>query len=439
MKILKYLSFTIVFLFGLTIYTGLVHHIGSGGMKFQQLKDPITRIAKFPWLIRDVLNSPQITGIADTYRPLLDKGGKINQLDYNLFATTSFWSENEWKIDLINLHNSNVHHTWKVIHAKDKFLPKDLMFANSVPRHSLLLDDKSLIVQLVVSPNLMRLDSLSNITWLNQDFNYHHSIELDSDSNLWVCGFPKTMSNAWNRRNGVSIANQRKVLFDDELIIKIDPNNGKTLYKKSVGEILVENSHAGLLLGHRLNDALHLNDIQPALFSGNYWKKGDLFLSLRGRSAILQYRPEKDSLIRVITGPFFNQHDVDILNEHEISIFNNNAVFEYQYRNLASPDEEVIKDIKSSNYVVYNFENNSFSTPYIKTFEEQNIFTQTEGLSHTLKNGDIFIEEQNSGMIYILSEGEIIYRSYFEAPIHNYLHTTNWIRIYETLPIKSRK
>ena len=52
--------------------------------------------------------------------------------------------------------------------------------------------------------------------------------------------------------------------------------------------------------GGYLDDGLHLNDIQPALTDSPYWKKGDLFLSLRHKSLILLYRPSTGKIIWMI-------------------------------------------------------------------------------------------------------------------------------------------
>ena len=44
---------------------------------------------------------------------------------------------------------------------------------------------------------------------------------------------------------------------------------------------------------------------------------------------IILYRPETNEIIKVITGPFTNQHDVDILSDDEISIFKMHYLLEY--------------------------------------------------------------------------------------------------------------
>ena len=48
-------------------------------------------------------------------------------------------------------------------------------------------------------------------------------------------------------------------------------------------------------------------------------------MSLRHQSMVLLYRPSTNVIVWKGVGPFFHQHDVDILDEHKIAIFNNNS------------------------------------------------------------------------------------------------------------------
>ena len=73
------------------------------------------------------------------------------------------------------------------------------------------------------------------------------------------------------------------------------------------------------------DDPIHLNDIEPVRKDGPYWRKGDLFLSLRSPSTVMLYRPSTNKVIWRKDGPWSKQHDVDILDDHRISIFNNNG------------------------------------------------------------------------------------------------------------------
>ena len=51
-------------------------------------------------------------------------------------------------------------------------------------------------------------------------------------------------------------------------------------------------------------DPLHLNDIEPVLYDGNYMKKGDLLLSVRNISLIILYRPSNNKILKIIEENF---------------------------------------------------------------------------------------------------------------------------------------
>ena len=134
--------------------------------------------------------------------------------------------------------------------------------------------------------------------------------------------------------------------------------NSKIIFSKSVSEILIEH---GLI--HRIfsqqsfkSDPIHLNDIQPVLKDGPYFKKGDLFLSSRNLSMIILYRPETNKIIKIIEGGFLNQHDVDILDDKTISIYNNNVLL----------NSKNGRSVTNNEIVIYHFDTNTFSKKLYK-------------------------------------------------------------------------
>ena len=94
---------------------------------------------------------------------------------------------------------------------------------------------------------------------------------------------------------------------------------------------------------------LYTNDIEPALSDSEYWQQGDVFISIRHQSAIIHYRPSTNKVINYITGPFAQQHDVDVISDKEISIFNNNNFFvDNEY------SEVVIYNLEYERHFYYN-------------------------------------------------------------------------------------
>jgi hypothetical protein len=139
-------------------------------------------------------------------------------------------------------------------------------------------------------------------------------------------------------------------------------------------------------------DPIHLNDIQPVNFDGEFWKKGDVFLSLRHQSMVLLYRPSTNKIIWKGTGLFFHQHDIDIMDNNRISVFNNNSK-SFANHDVVDGHNEVI---------IYDFKINEYSS-YLK-----DSLIKTEGRSEILINGDLFIEESNyARTLYFNADGSL--------------------------------
>ena len=68
---------------------------------------------------------------------------------------------------------------------------------------------------------------------------------------------------------------------------------------------------------------------------------------------VLLYRPSTNEIIWKGAGPFFHQHDVDILDNHRISVFNNNSK-DFAGSNVVDGHNEVIiYDFKTDEYSSY--------------------------------------------------------------------------------------
>ena len=251
-------------------------------------------------------------------------------------------------------------------------------------RHPLILADGSLISDSDYAIEF-KIDLCSNLLWINDQEEFHHSKMLDNQGNIWVPGQMKPQSSKY-------VAKYSMNDFKDDSIIKIN-SDGKILFNKSVTEILIENkifpdnfAINSYLSGEK--DPIHLNYIEPALTDTDYWKQGDLFLSLRHQSSIIHYRPSTNKIINYLTGPFSQQHDVDIISDKEISIFNNN---------------NFVIDNKYSEVIIYDFELNKFKKMFNDKFQKENIKTVTQGSSHIFKDGALMVEEQNHGRLILFN------------------------------------
>jgi len=298
-------------------------------------------------------------------------------------------------VDIVDLNNFEVIHTYshnisemnkKIINTK-KFQrikidssPKRFIYQNP-----LLFEDGSLIGHYGPS---YKIDFCSNLQWINDKELFHHISMSDFEGNIWMGGTADPKSKYVKKYvNKFEIKD-----FVDDTIIKIN-THGEILFNKSVIEILIENRIADKqIFTTGYYDPIHLNDIEPALNDTEYWKQGDVFISIRNQSAIIHYRPISNKVINYITGPFSAQHDVDIISDKEISIFNNNNFF---------------VDNEYSEVLVYNLETKKFKKLLNDQLQNENFKTISEGLSHTFKGGALMVEEQNHGRIILFnSKGE---------------------------------
>ena len=278
-------------------------------------------------------------------------------------------------VDIICLNKFKTIHTYK--HDISKMNKKvkstkrfdNLYFQDSetnfLYKHPIIFDDGSLICSGIYSP-LFKIDLKSNLEWINDEIVFHHNKVIDHENNIWVPG---------------------QLTSNTELLKKII----SVKFRKSILEIFIENkiltrSHIYQLQNN--DDLSHLNCIEPALSDTDFWKKGDLFLSLKHFSSIVHYRPSENKIINYITGPYSNQHDINILSNKEISILNNNNFF---------------IDNKFSEILIYNFQTKQFRTLFNEQLKKENFKTSNGGVSQVLNDGSLIVEEQNHGRVMLFN------------------------------------
>ena len=394
----KFLNYQVCLVIVLSIivlifFGALLKHHYSGGKKFQTLQKIAIFFAEIPVNTRlmfsrgtiniDAPGKPTTHIQKDRFTRYISKKRDgilvLPRYDHSLKRSI---------VDIIDLNNFKVIHTYSHnISEMIELVSNDIEYKrikiDASPirfeyKHPLILNDGSLISDSDYTP-LFKIDFCSNLVWINQEEIFHHSKELDYQNNLWVPGQLYPFSKHISKFKSLYGS------FIDDAIIKLNLD-GKIIFKKSVSEILLENKKIGenLLL---YRDPIHLNDIEPVLSDSKYWKMGDVFLSLRNQSVILHYRPSTNELINFIKGPFFQQHDVDIISSKEISIFNNN-------NNLMKNNSEVL---------IYNFENQKFTKKFNNQLKESNFYTHSQGLSQFLNDGSLLVEEQNHGRIILFN------------------------------------
>lgn len=296
---------------------------------------------------------------------------KTNNYDHLDLLTGYKANNGDIVIELFDLHDGKSIKKWIPDIGKIAKLTKDgnkFLASYNAPNsivHPLMLKDSSVIFGTWQSA--VKINSNSEIDWLISDYKSGNAIEKDYDNNVWLCGirhFTKI-----KRLLKDNLIEKEKSHFADDVMMKINPEDGTILFEKSIIALLMENNLEHLIYGNGYFglDSVHLNDIQPVLSDGAYWKKGDLLLSLRHISTVLLYRPSENKVLWYKQEPWLNQHNADFMDNTKISVFGN-QVFRGDEENIAQ--SKYLKNPSKFNSVfVYNFSNDSISEPY-KLFME---------------------------------------------------------------------
>ena len=400
-------------------------HVYTGGNKINGTpKDVVTFLSSFVSNAKKISLNRSEQVIDNPYQLKNGFNYTSNYITSKDYLLVSSWSKDlgQSVVKLVRIKDGEILHKWVVdidvinkefnqykIFDKQNAWTKEATYL----QHPYLNNDGSLIFG---AGGIYKVDKDSKYIW-KKPVNCHHSIEKDSDGNFWICGINPSRKNA------------KKYQIRDESIQKISAKTGKVLFEKSVFEILMENNYSrGLLFINPFQstessyiDYMHLNDVEPVLFDGKYWKKGDLFLSLRNQNLILLYRPSTNKIIWSQNGPWLRQHNVDILDSTRIGVFGNNVI-------TAKYDDPTKSLIDGHNVqYVYDFSTNQCTTPYNQLLKKAKIGTYTEGRSRILDNQTIFIEETNHGRL-IYGDSNKIQWSYIEKIDESSISIFSWCR-----------
>jgi hypothetical protein len=319
-------------------------------------------------------------------------------------------------VELVSMADGAVKHSWQIdakalmagLPGKDRFSQGSFSNERSFRTiHPYLTPEGQLVVKDHQS-FLMGLDSCAKRVWAQDSILAHHSTESDGAGGFWVPGQlePHTIDELSDS-------------FVEGALVHID-GAGNILSQKSTTQIYLDHGmeYALFNAGHYKPDPLHLNDIQPVLEDGPYWRKGDLFLSFRHSSTIMLYRPSSDEIVWMRQGPWLAQHDVDMIDDHRIAIFDNQT---YDKGNGAR--------IHGTNrIVVYDFATGEVSFPWSKAFETADIKTVFEGLFTLLPGGGIFVEEENSGRILIMGPDGGVVAQFINKGENGLTYRLGWSR-----------
>ena len=422
----------------LVIFISILFAISFGILVRQELvgKTKLGWISKTALIIAEIPKNTRMifrnaTSVRDRFPNLDGFDGQPNSKESYLLLSRYDGDLKAGVVELVDLTTFEVLHTWNpdidkfnsMVEQVDdfKYLSRDRNNGRYMLKHPYLTKDNGLFFG--GDTSLKKIDACSELVFQYKEDLQHHSIEADIEGNLWthLYLYPQSLPAKFVGRDHPRSGDG----FMDDAILKIS-SDGEVLFKKSISQILIDNGLEYLLFAHGNlyeNDPIHSNDIQPVNFDGEYWKKGDIFISVRNQSMILLYRPETNQIIWKLAEPFFHQHDVDILDDHRISIFNNNSKNVYGDINIVDGNSEV---------VIHDFKTGQFSSYLADSLADYNMNTITQGRSEILPNGDLFIEETNTARtLYFNADGSLRWTHYNRAS-NKIVSRINWSRILYT-------
>ncbi|RYE03045.1 MAG: hypothetical protein EOP61_06240 [Sphingomonadales bacterium] len=270
--------------------------------------------------------------------------------------------------------------------------------------HPLLLADGGLVIH--DSTPLARYDACGKLVWA-LDGIFHHSTEQAADGTLWV---PYRYPTPHEPRVPATF-------WDDSLAhVTLD---GKLIGIERVADILERNGLSRMWRSRPYaDDPFHLNDIQPVLEDGRFWRRGDLFLSLRNLSLVLLYRPSTGRILWRSDGPWRFQHDVTILDDHRISVFDNNSLIGYPGGAVNGVNR----------LIVHDFASGTDSAPWRSGFERNRIATRAQGRGTPLPGGDAMIEETEQGRLLRIARDGSVRWTYISADSEQRRMALAWAR-----------
>ena len=276
-------------------------------------------------------------------------------------------------VDFIDLNRRKIVHSWK------PFSNNGIVRFNVLSDGSLLVSDQHAV---------FRMDACSNVMW-EQRPGAHHSFERDADGNFWS---PWTVT--------PNTVPRRRPDFAEDGFIRFSPA-GEVLSRITLSGALMRAGHLHLLYSHALGRPFHMNDVEPVLQDGPFWRRGDLFVSLRNSSVVLLYRPATDEVLWLQTGPWLHQHDVDILSDSEISVYSNNTFF----------NEDDNRRVRGANEVyVHDFATGETRSPWREAMRRHDVRTVFRGGATVFSDGSVMLEESDYGRILMLSpDGERVW------------------------------
>lgn len=233
---------------------------------------------------------------------------------------------------------------------------------------------------------------------------FHHSIQLDSEDNFWVCAAVDVDSH----KSPSSRIRHVNNLFEDQALVKIS-KNGRILQVLSVTDLLCKSGLEYLLYGIANPavsfDPIHLNQVTPILHDSGALRKGDLLVSLRNLSTILLINPESGKIDWHSSGPWMNQHSVHPMDNSTICLLDNHS-----YAQAFGFGDCWLDSAWKTRLITHNIKTGVTSEVQFSNEGMGQLRIPVEGLVVPIGSNGWFFEDSQNGTIMIFRNKELIFK-----------------------------
>ena len=414
-KLVSLISLTIFCGLGLvTVSSWATRHAIGGGKRFSVgVRKSVLALAEFPVQAKSLAglldNYSPPKGVLNTYFEYLEASPSSNRISG--FVLVSYVSSNGSSIvSLINLVNKS-HRIVEIPVNSDRIAQySDVLIGSESKRQSAFLSrhrvshphlsKDSTLTYMIPSNDLISVDLKTRQEKWRVRGAFHHSIESDANSNLWVCGNaePESSSNQKSKKN-----HSNKV-FEDQILVKISPS-GKILQSISVADLILNSGLEYLLYGSsnpNVNyDPIHLNQITPIISDSGVFKKGQILVSLRNLSTILLVDPDSQTVVWHGSGNWMNQHCVMPVGPSTISVLDNHSFASGEYW---------LNSAWRTRIVTHNIETGKAAEIRFNGESPRDFHIPVEGRALPVNSDNWMIEDCLQGTIMIFRNQKLIFK-----------------------------
>jgi len=431
-RLVSLISLTIFSALGLVIVSSWAtrHAIGGGHRFSEGVRKSVLALAEFPTQAKSLVglfnNYLPPNGVSDIYSKYLESPSGSNGVSG--FVLVSCVSSNgPSTVSLINLSNRSRRIIDLPVNS-DRLGPYSVFLIGSEPRRQSAFSSR----HRVWHPHLSKDGTLTyTIPWndlISVDLKtgqekwrvrgaFHHSIEPDSNGDLWVCGAvqPESISNLKSQKR-----HSNKV-FEDQTLVKVSPS-GKILQLVSVADLILNSDLEYLLYGSsnpNVNfDPIHLNQITPILSDSGVFKKGQILVSLRNISTTLLIDPDSQSVVWHGSGNWMNQHCVMPVAPSTFSVLDNHSFASGEYW---------LNSAWRTRIVTHNIETGRASEIRVNDESPRDFHIPIEGRALPVSPNHWMIEDCLNGTIMIFGNQKLVFK-WSNLYLDGTVGITSWCR-----------